>query len=92
MACGLPVVTTRVGGNAEVVSDDALGIVMPFGDAEALRTAIAKALCTSWDAKRIRRYAEDNTWDRRVEQLVEEFRAVAWSGRAASHAGIAQPT
>jgi len=92
MACGLPVVTTRVGGNAEVVSDDALGIVVPFGDTEALRTAIAKALCRSWDAKRIRRYAEDNTWDRRVEQLVEEFRAVAWSGRAASHAGIAQPT
>lgn len=77
MACGLPVVTTRVGGNAEVVSDDALGILVPFGDEDALRAAIAAALGRSWDAGRIRRYAEENSWDRRIEQLVAEFRRVA---------------
>jgi glycosyltransferase involved in cell wall biosynthesis len=74
MACGLPVVTTRVGGNAEVVSDDALGILVPFGDADALRAAIAESLGKSWDASRIRLYAEENSWDHRIEQLVAEFR------------------
>jgi len=87
MACGLPVVTTRVGGNAEVVSDDVLGILVPFGDADALRAAIAAALGKSWDVGRIRRYAEENSWDRRIEQLVAEFRSVAGARRLAAQTG-----
>jgi N-acyl-D-aspartate/D-glutamate deacylase len=43
MACGLPVVTTDVGGNAEVVCRPELGRVVPFGDAPALAGAIAAA-------------------------------------------------
>jgi len=35
MACGLPVITTEVGGNKEVVNDPRLGTVVPFGDSEA---------------------------------------------------------
>jgi glycosyltransferase involved in cell wall biosynthesis len=42
MACGLPVVTTDVGGNAEVVCDESLGSITPFGDANALQSAIAE--------------------------------------------------
>jgi len=76
MACGVPVVTTDVGGNAEVVCRPELGTVVPFGDADRLREALEHALATSWDAATIRRYAEDNTWDRRVEDLVELFRRV----------------
>jgi len=92
MACGLPVVTTRVGGNAEVVSDETLGILVPFGEVDTLRSAIAEALGRSWNSGRIRRYAEDNAWDRRVEQLVGEFRALALSRRASSRSGVAQLT
>jgi glycosyltransferase involved in cell wall biosynthesis len=76
MACGLPVVTTRVGGNAEVVCRDDLGTVVPFGDATALREAIAAALLRDWDRSAIRRYAEANSWDERIAVLVEEFRAL----------------
>ena len=35
MACGLPVVTTDVGGNAQVVNDRSLGRIVPFGDSTA---------------------------------------------------------
>jgi glycosyltransferase involved in cell wall biosynthesis len=77
MACGLPVVTTRVGGNAEVVCRDALGMLVAFGDQAALTEAIAETLSHPWDSAAIRTYAEENQWDRRVETLVEEFRAVA---------------
>lgn len=73
MACGLPVVTTDVGGNKEVVSDDSLGIVVPFGDSEALRQAIASALQRTWDKEQIRRYSEQNAWDERVERLSGHF-------------------
>ncbi len=44
MACGLPVVTTDVGGNAEVVCRPELGAVVPFGDAAALQQALDEAL------------------------------------------------
>ncbi len=73
MACGLPVVTTDVGGNAEVVCRSELGTVVPFGDASALQMAIARALDCDWDRKAIMAYAADNTWDRRVDVLVREF-------------------
>jgi glycosyltransferase involved in cell wall biosynthesis len=77
MACGLPVVTTRVGGNAEVVCRPELGIVVPFGDPDVLLDAIADALARDWDGAAIRRYAEANSWDQRVDTLVDEFRALA---------------
>ncbi|MFO1292813.1 MAG: glycosyltransferase [Rubrivivax sp.] len=76
MACGLPVVTTAVGGNAEVVCRPELGIVVPFGDASALQQAIGDALARRWDAAAIRRWAEANGWERRVAELVAELRAL----------------
>lgn len=76
MACGLPVVTTRVGGNAEVVCRPELGTVVPFGDAAALQQALEQALATPWDRAALRRYAEANTWDLRVDDLEREFRAL----------------
>ena len=44
MACGLPVVTTDVGGNAQVVNDRSLGRIVPFGDSQRLQEAIHEAL------------------------------------------------
>lgn len=76
MACGLPVITTRVGGNPEVVCDPKLGTLVPFGDAEALAKAIGDTLVGDWDRSAIRAYAEANAWDARVETLVEAFRAL----------------
>ena len=42
MACGLPVVTTRVGGNAEVVREPAYGKLVTFGVQQELQQAIAE--------------------------------------------------
>lgn len=76
MACGLPVVTTDVGGNGEVVTDPALGTLVPFGDAAALQEALAGALDRTWDRAAIRAWAERNSWDERVATLVAEFEAL----------------
>ena len=73
MACGLPVVTTDVGGNREVVCRDALGMVVPFGDQVALRSAMTTALSNSWDRSAIQAYATDNSWTQRVDALVQTF-------------------
>ena len=84
MACGLPVVTTDVGGNREVVCDDSLGIVVPFGDSATLSLAIREALCRSWDGQQIRSHAEQNSWDERVRRLSGHFLRIG-EGRAAQH-------
>jgi glycosyltransferase involved in cell wall biosynthesis len=76
MACGLPVVTTDVGGNAEVVSSPTLGAIIDFGDEDALREAISQAIQRTWDREVIVSYARSNQWTERVETLVGEFRAI----------------
>lgn len=40
MACGLPVVATGVGGNAELVVDGETGVIVPAGDVDALAAAL----------------------------------------------------
>jgi glycosyltransferase involved in cell wall biosynthesis len=77
MACGLPVVTTDVGGNAEVVCRPELGSIVPFGDGAALTAALAAALRKPWDRAALRAHAEANTWERRVDVLEAEFRRLA---------------
>lgn len=77
MACGLPVIATDVGGNAEVVRDGSLGTIVPFGDPPALETALDQALTRDWNHGEIIGYAKANSWDQRVETLVEGFRSLA---------------
>ena len=77
MACGLPVITTQVGGNQEVINDSSLGVVVPFGDSEALLTACLQGLETAWNRPLIIQYARENTWDTRVKILVDEFQRIA---------------
>lgn len=73
MACGLPVVSTNVGGNAEVVCKPELGAIVPFGQREELKNAISAALVKNWDRDTIIAYARTNSWDSRVAALTEEF-------------------
>lgn len=77
MACGLPVVASDVGGNAEVVADASLGAIYPFGDDEALFSCLDRALTQTWSRERLLDYARQNSWDSRVTQLVHAFRAIA---------------
>ncbi len=82
MACGLPVVCTDVGGNAEVVCRDEFGSIVPFGDAAALQQALDAALDKDWDRTAILDYARDNQWEKRVAQLLGAFDALIHSAAA----------
>ncbi|MDO9195008.1 MAG: glycosyltransferase [Rhodoferax sp.] len=77
MACGLPVITTNVGGNAEVVCRPELGTIVEFGNETDLLRALDESLARQWDRNLIIDYAKSNTWDCRVAVLIDEFRGLA---------------
>lgn len=83
MACGLPVVTTDVGGNSQVVNDSSLGRIVPFGNAGLLQQAIDEALRMTWDRASIRAYAESNSWDQRMQPLLDAYQQLLLHGRTA---------
>jgi len=72
-ACGLPIVTTDVGGNREVVSSAQIGILVPYGDSAALAGALDEALSRDWDRQAILGHARANAWQTRIPLLVEVF-------------------
>ena len=64
MACGKPVVATRVGGTAEVV-DEQSGILVAPGDVSALCEALLQAKNRAWDAEIIRKkIVIDYSWEK----------------------------
>lgn len=80
MAFGLPVISTAVGGNAEVVSSPQLGTLVPFWDEAAFETALEDALTRAWSREAILAHAAANGWEARVEQLVQLFSRVSVDG------------
>lgn len=73
MACGVPVVASNVGGNAEVVCHQELGEIYDPDEDSALFAALSHALAKSWNAKAIIGYATQNGWEVRIAQLLHGF-------------------
>jgi len=76
MACGLPVITTNVGGNSEVICRPELGSIVPFGDVKALEISLLEGLDKQWDKEKILSYARENNWDKRVDVLLKNFNQI----------------
>jgi len=73
LACGCPVVSTRVGGNAEIVTGEALGFLVPPEDEGALREALRAALARPWDRDAMVRHARAHSWGAAAAAVLEEF-------------------
>ena len=63
LASGSPVVATNAWGNREVICSKDYGILVDQQCGKELAKAIARALETKWDKKKIIKYACDNNWD-----------------------------
>ncbi len=69
MCSGLPVVSTKVGGNPEVVPDERFGTLVEFWDSEAALKALLFWINSDGHEPAIIDYARVSGWDQRVSQL-----------------------
>lgn len=76
LGCGKPVVATRVGGIPEIINSEDYGLLCEPGDPEDLTEKILIALDKKWDQKKIRKYAEQFTWDNIAKQIVAIYGSV----------------
>lgn len=81
MACSLPVVATDVGGNSDIVNEEAGdGLLVPYGDAAAMAEAIRRMMedkpfytrCRENTLRTVEEKFEIHGW---VEQMMDAYRA-----------------
>ena len=76
LACGVPVVSTHVGGNPEIITHPGLGTLVPANDDAALTSALGEALRRDWDRAALLAHARAHSWDAAVTAVLEELRAM----------------
>lgn len=74
LACGLPVVATRVGGIPDQIASETYGLLCQPNDSRQLADALDRALATAWDRATIAAYGRQFTWDRVARETVTVYR------------------
>jgi len=74
LGVGLPFVGTAVGGVPEIITSEDYGLLCPPKDPECLAEKILIALDKEWDREKIRKYAEQFTWERIAKQTLEVYK------------------
>ena len=73
LACGAPVVASRVGGVPELITSDALGLLVEPGDVGDLAAAVDAALRQNWDRVAIAASGGQRTWESIAGTIAGEF-------------------
>ncbi len=81
LACGRPVVATRVGAVPDILSSDDYGRTVPVQSPDALAEAIEQVLAKPWSAEALGKCPSVRTWDSVARSVREVFQAVLDAGR-----------
>ncbi|MEM2703628.1 MAG: glycosyltransferase family 4 protein [Candidatus Bathyarchaeia archaeon] len=73
MACGKPIVATKVGGIPEAITCDYLGILVNPKSSEMLFSAILEALEKRWEIEAILQYAKKYSWANLTKQILRVY-------------------
>lgn len=88
MSAGRPVIASNIGGLPDIVADDKSGILVPPGDVEALRAALARVITDAALRSRLRaaakRRAAAFSADRVVPQVEEAYEEVVAARKSRS--------
>lgn len=76
LACGTPVIASRVGGIPEILVSPDFGIMVPSCDSEALAQAILNVVSKNWDQTKLVAYARANTWAERAQRFLKVYHNV----------------
>jgi len=68
LACGTPVVATRVGAVPDLLANPDLGLVVE-SNPEAICSGLTQALHRAWETQAISAYAQRHTWDNVAESV-----------------------
>lgn len=75
LACGTPVVATKVWGAPEILTSSEVGILVDASP-ESLHEGLARALVTTWDRDKIRGHVENRSWSKVASEVKEIFSLV----------------
>ncbi|TAK99049.1 MAG: glycosyltransferase family 4 protein [Rhodospirillaceae bacterium] len=76
MACGTPVVASRIWGTPEVVSEPAAGILMPERSGAGVAAGVKALMAAMPSRDATRAYAERFSWDATTEGQLSLFRTI----------------
>lgn len=76
MACGKPVVATYNTGSEEIITSEELGLLVEPANPKELGEKILIALDKEWDDERIRKYAEQFSWEKIAREIVKVYNTV----------------
>lgn len=77
MSCGLPVVSTAVGGIPEIIEDGENGLLVPFGDIDAMAEKLYAILTDSILADRLGKQARQTIVEKHtIEKVLPQYEAI----------------
>jgi glycosyltransferase involved in cell wall biosynthesis len=79
MACGLPVVASRVGGVPEIVNDSVNGFMVPAGEPVILADRLREALDKNWDRNAIRASIAAFDWTTNAQTVLTTLKKCSHS-------------
>jgi teichuronic acid biosynthesis glycosyltransferase TuaC len=77
LACGRPMIASRVGGIPELITNDDYGLLVPPADPVALGEALLYGLRKEWDTGRIRSHSQKYTWGHVADQLIDLYESLS---------------
>jgi glycosyltransferase involved in cell wall biosynthesis len=80
LACGTPVIATRVGGVPEIMTDPVAGVLIESGSASAVADGVRALLAEPRDPRRVREFALRFGWEHATQGQLAIFREIAARG------------